>query len=493
MRICVVGGGTAGWITALYAKKIFPHSKITVIESSEIGILGAGEGTTPHFISLLNFLDISFSDLIKKTDCTIKNAIKFSNWSNLNFYHSFYDPLKIDIYNYQNFISDFKFPPIDYTYAYANNKNLNDYFISTYLCEKNMVPFSMEASSELTYGIHFNARKIAEYLKNIALSRGIKLIDNEVINFYQDLDGNISKIILKNNIEEPCDFVFDCTGFNRLIIGKLFKSKWKSHSEYLPAKRAIPFFIEIKNNIEPYTSSTAMNYGWMWKIPTQNRYGCGYVFDSDFISDEDAKKEVEDYLGFNIDVPKIFSFNAGSYEKVWIKNCLAVGLSSGFIEPLEATSLWQMIRLLSDFLSNDNNIYEKNENVKNFLNKRYSADTEEVVSFLYLHYKTNKNQNDFWKNFDQNNKTPSRIEELLDIIKYEIPSIKNFEHGRMFPYSSYMSIIFGNNLINDNIVKKYKIDKEKMFELEKRKNDIKNFCKPFLNHNDYLTIMRNNE
>lgn len=494
MNIVIIGGGTAGWTTALYANKIFPESKITLIESSEIGILGAGEGTTPHYVALLQYLDLSIFDLINNVGATIKHAIKFDKWSENTFYHSFFDPYKITKENYGNFLNDFNFPTIDYSYTYClqNKKNVNDYFIFNSICENNKVDVDLGENFYGTWATHFDAKKLANFLKEQAILRGIKLIDSEVVGFNQDVQGNITNILLKDGLSINSDFVFDCSGFYKIIIGKLFNSKWISYNNFLPAKKAIPFSLPINDEIGPYTESTAMNYGWMWKIPVQDRYGCGYVFDSDFISEEHAKKEVEDKMGRKVDVVRSIDFNPGSFEKIWINNCLAVGLSSGFVEPLEATSLWQMVRVLLRFFSNKNNIVEKNENVKNIFNLNYTNDTQEVVDFLHLHYVTKKTNTDFWKNFLTNNEVPEKNKEILERIKYEIPSMLNFSENNMFTYSSYMSIIFGNGLVDKSVVDRYNIDQSKINYLEQRKLQIKNDSSLFSGHRSFLNYIKNN-
>jgi len=492
LNIVVVGGGTAGWIAALYSKKNFPKDNVTLIESSEIGILGAGEGTTPQLVFLLEYLGISVFDMINKTDSTIKNSIKFVDWGKDSFHHSFADIFKINKYNYPNFLNDFNFPAIDYAYPYCqkNNKNVDDYFISTVLSEEKKVFLDNVSENLTSWSIHFNAKKMAQYLKEIALSRGIGLIDDEVVDFKQDGQGYLYEIVLKNHSAIECDFVFDSSGFKRIIIGKLFESKWKSHKEHLPVNKAIPFFLPETNDPEPYTTATAMKYGWMWKIPVQERYGCGYVFDSNFIDEGEAKKEVENKLKFEVDVARSIDFDAGVYQKIWIKNCLAIGLSSGFIEPLEATSLWQMVRVLLRFFSSPQNIYEKNDSVKDLFNNKYLKDTQNVVDFLYLHYTTNKKENNFWKNFNTNNTVPEKIEELLKILKYEIPNVIDFFNDEIFGYSDYMTVIFGNNLVSQKVIRKYTIDEQKTEHLEKRKIEIKKQMQEFPNHKKFLETIR---
>lgn len=472
MNIVVAGGGTAGWLTALYANKIFPEHNVIVVESEEIGILGAGEGSTPILWATMNFLDISISSLIRNTGATVKNSVKFTNWTeDGGFYHNPFQssyPGSMD----QGFShSNFSENSISFGHIYGakDGKSMKDYSLMERLSEKRLVPFTFmngELSNLSVASIHFNARDLAVHLRKVAESRKIQRVEGKITDINVDEYGDVDSLIV-NGKEIKLDFVFDCTGFQRLIIGKFFKSKWNSYKHILPAKKAIPFFNPTnEDNLPPYTEAIAMNYGWMWKIPVQGRYGCGYVFDSDFISEDEAKKELDSFVGYEIESPKTFSFEPGTYEKVWIKNCLAVGLSSGFVEPLEATSIMQAIFLLKEFLKDKNNLTTKSEVIKDRINILYKLQTEGIVDFLYLHYVTNKTNTDFWKNFTKNNEMPKRISEFFEIIKerpiHNIDIVDQFYHGFFGP-ASYMYILIGNQLIHRDDLISY----EKLISIDK--------------------------
>ena len=352
MRYVIVGGGTAGWLTALYINKHFPNDQVTVIASSEIGILGAGEGTTPPFIDFLKEVDISEKDLYNNCKATIKTGIKFTNWNGGDdeYFHNF-------------------------------TTGLN--------------------------ALHFDASLLAKYFQNLATSRGVKLIDDEVVYMQCHSNEDIESFVLKSGNVEHADFVFDCSGFRRLIIGSFYKSNWTEYP--MPCKRAIPFFLpNDAQNLPPYTESIAMKYGWIWKIPVQGRYGCGYVFDSSMTTDEEAKEEIRQYLGHDFVSPKTFNFSAGAYDKCWVNNCMAVGLSAGFIEPLEATSIWVQIMTLRIFVQ----VFGK-ANAKEKLNNDIKEINEDVLSFLYYHYMSERVDSDFWTRFTTNNKIPDKLSNML--------------------------------------------------------------------------------
>jgi tryptophan halogenase len=364
----VIGGGTAGWLVSLYIQKHLPPGNITVVASSEIGILGAGEGTTPDFMKLLEDVDVPAEGIIQHAAGTIKKGIQFTNWNGdgTGFFHPFW---------------------------------------------------GQHGDSAL----HFNANLLAKYLQSVGESRGIKLIDDKVTNIITDENNYITGFDLESGNKVNANFVFDCSGFKRLIIGNHYKSPWHSYADSLPVNRAMPFFIENDGvNLPEYTEAIAMKYGWMWKIPVQGRYGCGYVFDSSFATDEEIKQELEEYLGHEIVSPRMFSFNAGCYEKMWIKNCVAIGLSSGFTEPLEATSIWVQVKALK-LLADKFRIYGMNNELGiSEFNSGMRQMNEEVMSFLNFHYHTKRSDSEFWNTFSQKNATPQLVEGVFDISKNKI-------------------------------------------------------------------------
>ena len=487
MNLVVVGGGTAGWLTALYAKKVNPSAKVTLIESEEIGILGAGEGATPHLQDFLNYLGISITEFIQETDATIKNGIKFTNWSidKSFYYHPFTS--KIDASNDFNFTySRYEENDMGFAHIYGalNNHTWKDYSLVARLSEEKKAPFMFFESgfaSISPWSYHFNARKVAAFLRKKAESIGVVRIEGKVSSVTEDDLKNIRSIHV-NNVVIECDFDFDCTGFARLIIGKHYQSPWRSHSKTLPAKKAIPFFIPLDKEIPPYTESIAMSCGWMWKIPTQERYGCGYVFDSDYISDEDAIKEIESYLGFEPEYAKqnkgSFVFEAGCYEQIWVNNCLAVGLSSGFIEPLEATSIMQFVRVLERFFSSPINLTTGNKTIKSLFNDQFLQDTEEVVDFVYLHYLTNREE-PFWKEFAHKNKPSNFVSNLMGIIKDRPLIPDDFIKKTVFLVVNYNYVLLGNNLLSLGLLKQHalniKNDKTSQYKdiIKKQKDAIK--------------------
>lgn len=470
MNIVVVGGGTAGWLTALYAQKVYPHETIILVESEEIGILGAGEGVTPHLAHLFEFLELPVFDLITNAKATIKNGIKFTNWSDSlkHYIHPFTPPNKTSEVHaltsnpylpYETFVAPMYGAHVGHTF--------DQYSFGEKISKEKKVPFirsqsTTQNSSDIFYevisgwAVHFDANLVAKFLRKVGEQRGIVRVEGIVSHIEADPDGYITSLRLETDKVIDVDFVFDCTGFKRLIIGNFYQATWKSHADHLPAKKAIPFFLPPDKEIPPYTEAIAMDYGWMWKIPLQHRYGCGYVFDSNFISDEDAKKELDNYFGFEVESPRTFTFNAGCFKEIWIKNCLALGLASGFIEPLEATSIMQTCNTLKRFFSLPLNVTCKDDVDRALLNNQYLKETQEIVNFLYLHYVTDKQNTDFWKNFITNNEAPEQIDYLLNVVKRRPPvfaDLKTYDHA--FPISSFLYVLIGNGIVTGKDLQHY--------------------------------------
>lgn len=346
-HIVIVGGGTAGWLSAYYLKKKHSNYNILLIESTTIGILGAGEGGTPNLYStLIEEFGFDEEEFLTKVNGTKKYGILFNNWNNKE--HSF-----VHGFNYDGLENE------DYSY-------------------------------------HFDARLFADYLKNKSIGCGVKYIDSEILDFELNDDNQLKKIILKNGTQIDTDFVIDCSGFYRMVIGKIYKSKWNSYEDELLVNSAIPFFLKEKNNdIKQRTIAQAIEWGWMWKIPLQNRWGCGYLYNDTMVDDEFIKSEIQRlYEGRDIQINKKIKFNSGCYENVWIENCVAIGLSTGFLEPLEATSIMTIIFQLQQL---PENIFDYSE--RDNYNRKVSKFNHQNMLFIRHHYNCLRNDTKFWENY----------------------------------------------------------------------------------------------
>lgn len=359
-NIVIVGGGSAGWLSALYFNSVRKDYNITVIESSSIGILGAGEGTVPNFSKFLQLVKINEKEFFEKTKSSKKSSVNFINWRG-------------DSTSYQN-------------------------------------PF-FGLVMDKPYGWHFDARLLAEYFKSISLDRGVKVVDDIVSDFIYNGE-DITSIITNSGKKLDCDIVIDCTGFKRLIIGKQYNSEWISYEKYLKTNSAIIFFQKQNQNIgintQTRTSCTAMKFGWLFEIPLQHRIGTGYIYDSNYISEEEAKIEIAEHMGYMPEFVNSFKFNAGCFKENWKGNCLAVGISSGFLEPLEATSIMTSIMQLERF--NETN-FDKSK--RDYYNNLIYNINEQNMIFVKYHYMCDRMDSQFWID-NANGPVPEKLLRILN-------------------------------------------------------------------------------
>ncbi len=435
----ILGGGTAGWFTALFIQKVRPNDNVSIIESTKIGTIGVGEATTPNVINFFTYLNIPIEDVIKNTNGTIKNGISFENWNGdgKKYFHAFFEhltPFKV----HPMFSNDcFEFY---LKHLIHENKNLEDYQYSPLISYQNKVD-----TKHTSYALHFDAGMLAAFLKKTAIERGINHIDAEFESLSTNDKNDITKITLNNGQSVDVDFVFDCSGMARKIIGEHYKQKWISYRDHLPMKKAI-IIPKEKEDLFPYTKAIAMKYGWIFEIPLQHRVGRGYIFDSDYINEEQALKECEEYYGEKINVKKVIDFDAGRFEKVWVNNCVAVGLSSTFIEPLESTSLFLTIEQLMMFNHFHNTWFESNEDDRDMYNLICGNNMKETLSFVYLHYITKRKDSQFWIDFPTKHKPPKHFEKKLHKLKQN--NIRHYDCvdtmlTAQFRMSSYVQVAQG--------------------------------------------------
>jgi tryptophan halogenase len=411
-NVVIVGGGTAGWLTALVVNKFWKDTNVTLIESSKIGVLGAGEGGTPNFGRMLSLLDINHKEFFEKTNSTVKGGIHLFNWT-------------------------------------GNNELSKHLFVG-------------EEPNRFTknYAYHFDARLVAEYFKNVSISRGVNWIDGEV-DTINNIEDTIKSISLKDNTVIDLDFIFDCSGFRRILIDGVHSDEWVGYEKYLMMNKAFTFFLpQFDKNIgysNTYTHMVSMNCGWMFQIPLQHRWGCGYVHNDNYITIDEAKKEVENYLGYEVTIQKTFDFKPGTHKRSWIGNSISIGLSYGFIEPLEATSLMSTIMQLKRLIDID-----FNEEAKDRYNDWCYQINEQNLNFIRYHYLCERDDTDFWKDctsmplpdklykiLDKNNSLiPKSDSQLLDMLELKESSVNELT----FCVNNYSTIFMKNKKHKNKLI-----------------------------------------
>jgi len=462
-NICIVGAGTAGLISALIFKQSL-NVNITVIKSNKIGIIGVGEGSENKFTQFLKFCNISKEEIIKETGATLKYGILFEGWTNKDYLHE----VSPKIFNVkkEQYLAAFG-------YAITNNLSVDKYTQLSQLKNNKVV------NKYISDQFHFNTFKLNDYLIKKCKERNIKIIDDEITNIQIK-----NKKIISLNKKYKFDFYIDATGFKKLLIKKL-GGKWDSYSKYLPMNEAIAFPTKGTKEYPAYTLAKAMNAGWMWRIPVQDRWGNGYVFDNRYINAEQAKQEVEKYLGYKIEIGKNIKFNAGAIDKPWIGNCVAIGLSANFIEPLEASSIGSCIQqsfLLINYLPNYNSTAIKQ------YNKSCTALFENIRDFVLIHYLCNKKDSRFWKNLKI--KIPKSLKTNLQKWKQRLPIEEDFKSSYILFYETNFALILKElNLIKLNEVKKEYKTKIQDADEKAIENYYKIFYKyrqDLINHKKYI-------
>jgi len=463
--IVVAGGGTAGWISAYIIEKSQPGvHKIKVIESSAIGIIGAGEGSTGLLYDLVSgifFGEPNYEDIkefMQFTDSTPKFGINHVGWSDQK--DSGY------------------FAPLDGspTTSYSPDAIFN-YVLSKYGTDKAYLAsffgqgYAFNKMPNSGHAFHFDAHKVGKYFRQkLEKLTDVQVIDAKINDVKLNQIGEIASLQLDNGNSVNGDFFVDCTGFSRVLISKLGVG-WTSYQDNLLANKAMPFLLsyteETKKQAKPYTTAQAMSAGWMWDIPLKTRKGCGYVYNSSFLSEEDAQREVELFLGHEIDPIKHLSFDAGRSEKMWQKNCLVSGLSAAFMEPLEATSIHTTILQMNNFVM-EHLKKSKEETVNTFniksFNEKFEILYESYKDFLVLHYQGGKQDSEFWKYLNTGATLTPFVEEVISRSAYGLPSFLQYEHKWGTSTTLWNWILAGLNFVSSKnaslTLKQYKKEKE---------------------------------
>ena len=443
MHIVIVGGGTAGWLAALMISKTQPNHKITVIESSKLGIIGAGEGSTGSLTNIIQGQEwdygISEAEFLRKTQATIKLGVRHRDWKTLG--HEYIAPID---------------PPYD---AYVNN-----FGTSTSLCDllSKDKPFHLASkngyyiehglssfnyhegnvTNEGTHSYHFDGHLVGSYFKEKCIEQ-VNHIDSKITSVDVLPSGEINGVFLEDGSLVKGDFFIDASGFSR-VIAKAMKLDWVSYKKHLTVNTAMPFFVNYKETeqVLPVTTAWAQKSGWMWQIPTQARYGCGYVFDSNYTSREEAQLEIETVLGHEISPIKFIDFEAGRLEKSWNKNCLFIGLASAFLEPLEATSIHSTIVQLHSFIFShlrDTKEETCNSGGVNIYNTNSSKMYDGFRDFLSIHYATQRTDTEFWRMASNTN---MRTENALNIL--EVAKTRLLNDGDFYKHSGFEGSVLHN-------------------------------------------------
>ncbi len=445
-KFVIVGGGTAGWMAASCLARLFaanPDSghEVVLVESHEIGTVGVGEATIPTILDFIQFLKIDQADFIRKTNSTMKLAIKFRDWRAVGqeYWHPF-GTLGPSIENRPMF-----------SYWFARNHQgaasgaLMDLSIAIQLAEQNKfaLPDNDPRSplGGLKYALHFDAGLVAKYLHVYATQKGCQRLEGKIVNVTKSSDDEISSVTLASGEIVSGDFFIDCSGFRGLLIEQAMGSAYEDWSEWLPCNSAIAAPTALDGDTKPYTISAARSAGWTWRIPLQNRTGNGYVYSSRFISDDDARDEFLSAIGTEpLAEPRVLRFTGGMRRQIWKGNCLSLGLASGFLEPLESTSIHLVFINLFRFLDHFPSSKPEQKLIDRF-NQLASDEMEEIRDFLVLHYcLSERKDSEFWRHVTSMS-LPDSLQAKIELFTQRGRILSR--HDDLFTNISWASVLHG--------------------------------------------------
>jgi len=447
--ILIVGGGSAGWLSAgILAARHGSSVDITLVESPDIKNIGVGEGTWPTMKETLQEMGISETDFFRECNTSFKQGAKFAKWITGEDDDYYYHPLMLP----QDFVKT--------NLASFWSKNThgqsfsNSVCFQEALCEHGLAPKTItmpEYNSAANYAYHLDAGKFTTFLtKHCTEKLNVKHILATIKTIKQRNNGDIECVVTKDADEIHADLFIDCTGSSSLLLGKTLGVEFVDRSDVLFIDQAIavqlPYETE-KEPILPYTLSTAQDAGWIWDIALTNRRGIGHVYSSRHMSEEKAESILADYIGpayKNLTVKKI-PIQCGHRKEFWKNNCVGIGMAAGFLEPLEASAL-MLIEISAKFIRDQlpEHISVMPIVAKRF-NERHTYHWERIVDFLKLHYVLSKRDDTaFWRDNKDPKTIPDSLAELLALWKYHSPYSQDFHHkNEVFPAASYQYILYG--------------------------------------------------
>lgn len=443
-KVVIAGGGTAGWMTAAALSAVFEGTiQIQLVESEEIGTVGVGEATVPPILQFNQLIGIDEREFLKATQGTFKLGIEFVDWfeKGQRYLHPFgvfggkLGPLAFHEYWQKAFLS-------------GDAKSIEHYSLICQAAPKGKFshPDNQGNSilSQMGYAYHFDASLYARYLRSVSEKRGVVRVEGKIKHVETDEKGLIRHLVLHSGQQVEAEFFIDCTGFRSLLLGQTCQVGYEDWSNWLPCNRAIAVPTENVEDPIPYTRATAYEAGWQWRIPLQHRVGNGYVYANDFITSEQAEEGLLNRLdGKALAEPRHLQFTAGVRDKIWQKNVVAIGLSAGFLEPLESTSIHLIQRGIARLIENFPDT-EFSPILRQRYNRQVILEYNQIRDFIIMHYKlTQRDDSEFWR-YCRDMSIPDSLQERFDLYQQSGRVYRIDEE--MFNITSWTAVMHGQGL-----------------------------------------------
>jgi tryptophan halogenase len=449
LRIVILGGGTAGWMCAAACANVLHPARyrITLIESDDIGIVGVGEATLPALRDFNELLGLDEAQFMRETQGTFKLGIEFRDWDRPG--QSYLHPFGV----FGQLWGGVEF---QHFWLRARREGLapapiEDFCVAARACARNAFEFPDARGPHSTYyayAYHFDAGLYSDFLRRWSLGRGVTRIEGRVVDVGQGATGDIETLTLESGQHIAGDFFIDCSGFRSLLLGGMLQVPWEDWSGWLPCDRAWAVPCDRTADFTPYTRSSARKGGWIWRIPLQHRTGNGHVFSTQFVGEDEARATLLAALdGTPQAEPRLLRFRAGRRAQAWKRNCVALGLASGFLEPLESTSIFLVQKAIQDVLrllpSPEAPVVD--ERLAREFNRLSDSLYERIRDFLILHYTANRREGEPLWDHVRHYPLPDSLHHKLALfdVRGHVPYFKD----GFFSRDSWLAVLFGQGLM----------------------------------------------
>ncbi|WP_399933706.1 tryptophan halogenase family protein [Streptomyces kanamyceticus] len=513
-KVVIVGGGTAGWMTASYLVAAFgDRVDVTLVESGRVGTIGVGEATFSDIRHFFEFLQLEEKDWMPACNATYKLAVRFENWREPghHFYHPFEQLRSVD-----------GFPLTDWWLRHPTTTRFDtDCFVMASLCDANRSPRYLDGTlidqdfvergdkplarstiaefqgAQFPYAYHFEASLLAEFLRDYAIERGVRHVVDDVLDVERDHRGWIERLRTEEHGAVGGDLFVDCTGFKGLLINKALGEPFESYQDSLPNDSAVALQVPLdmdREPLRPCTTATAQDAGWIWTIPLISRVGTGYVYARDYLDPEEAERTLREFVGPEAaDVPaNHIRMRIGRTRRSWVNNCVAIGLSSGFVEPLESTGIFfihHAIEQLVKFFPGG----DWDPSLRTLYNNSVAHVMDGVREFLVLHYRGAKRaDNQYWRD-TKTREVPEALAERMARWQSKLPDSETvFPYYHGLPPYSYNCILLGTGGIPVRPSPALDIADEKaaLLEFQAIRDKARRLVEELPTQNEYFAAMR---